>query len=260
MKYAICNLSIVPVRAKPSDASEMITQLLFGELLEVEGFHKGWAKIRITYDSYDGWVDAKQIFIISQETYAKFNEFPPNLTLDLVSILRNITDDYAFPVLMGSSLPYIVNKTFYIEDKKYEFDGAITENNHSSSVNEIINHAYMYLYTPYLWGGKSPFGIDCSGFTQMTFKLGGIKLQRDAWQQAEQGTTVDFMTEASIGDLAFFENEEGRIVHTGILLGKNNIIHASGQVRIDNIDHQGIFNAALDKYTHKLRLIKRILS
>lgn len=260
MKYGICNLSIVPVRAKPEEASEMTTQLLFGEIIELEGTHKGWAKIRTVYDNYPGWLDLKQIHEISEETFTKFKEFSPNLTLDLIGILENVSEDFIFPIVMGSSLPYVVNNIFYIENTKYKYEAQITDNNKKGSVDDLINNAYMYLYTPYLWGGKSPFGIDCSGFTQMALRLTGINIQRDAAQQAENGLSIDFLTQAGAGDIAFFENAEGKIVHTGILLEKNKIIHASGQVRIDSIDHQGIFNHSLKKYTHKLRLIKRMIN
>jgi cell wall-associated NlpC family hydrolase len=258
MRYAICNLSIVPVRAKPADDSEMTTQLLFGELMEIQGVHKGWTKIKMTFDDYEGWVDMKQICNLSEETFRKFNDFPPHLTLDVVSILKNITEDYMFPVLLGSSLPYIVNNTFYIEELKYQYESEVTDSNKKGNVEDLIKHAFMYLYTPYLWGGRSPFGIDCSGFVQMAFRFCGIKFPRDAWQQAELGVGVGFIDQAKVGDIAFFENDDGKIIHTGILLGKDKIIHASGFVRIDKIDHEGIFNESLKKYTHKLRIIKRI--
>ncbi|NTW32657.1 MAG: C40 family peptidase, partial [Bacteroidetes bacterium] len=124
---------------------------------------------------------------------------------------------------------------------------------------KIVENAYMYLDAPYLWGGRSPFGIDCSGFVQMVYKLIGIRLPRDASQQASQGTTINFLSEAVPGDIAFFDNEDGIIVHTGIIINNGQIIHASGRVRIDNLDHEGIFQVKTKKYTHKLRLIKRII-
>ena len=127
------------------------------------------------------------------------------------------------------------------------------------SADALIVTALFFQNAPYLWGGRTLFGIDCSGFSQIVFKLNGIKLNRDAWQQAEQGAVVDFLPEAKSGDLAFFDNAEGRIIHVGIMLGTNKIIHASGKVRVDTIDNQGIYNAEMGRYTHKLRIIKRFI-
>ena len=115
-----------------------------------------------------------------------------------------------------------------------------------------------YLNAPYLWGGRSPFGIDCSGFTQLVFKFAGIKLQRDAYQQGGQGSIINFIEEVQPGDLAFFSNDEGAIIHVGIMLKDNRIIHSSGKVRIDKIDHFGIYNAETKKHSHLLKLIKRM--
>ena len=117
----------------------------------------------------------------------------------------------------------------------------------------------MFLNAPYLWGGKTPFGVDCSGFTQMVYKLNGYKLMRDASQQSKQGEALSFIEESEPGDLAFFDNEEGNIIHVGIIMDDNYIIHASGKVRIDRLDHLGIYNAEINKHTHKLRVIKKII-
>ena len=138
----------------------------------------------------------------------------------------------------------------------YQFDGLTTPG--FTQKKKLIENALMYLNAPYLWGGRSPLGIDCSGFTQMVYRLQGINLPRDAYQQAEVGTTLSFIEESDPGDLAFFDNNEGKITHVGIILEENHIIHASGKVRIDRIDQQGIFNTEIGTHTHKLRLIKSI--
>jgi len=259
MNFGICILSIVAVRDEPSEKSEMVSQLLFGELLEVIEKKNTWVKIRQLFDNYIGWIDEKQFLKLTDETFDKINGFPSNVTLDLVHVLENKSLDQLIPIVIGSSLPFLVKKTFYIEDHKYTYDGQIHDNKNKPERNDILENAMMYFNTPYLWGGRTPFGIDCSGFTQMVYKISGIKLLRDASQQITQGETINFISEAQAGDLVFFDNEEEEIIHVGILIGNNEIIHASGKVRIDRIDHDGIYNQNLKKYTHKLRLIKKII-
>jgi len=259
MEYGVCNLNIVAVRAFPSDKSEMASQLLFGEIFEIIEKDYTWIKIRMEYDKYEGWIDCKQYLPIYADEFEKLRDFPPNITMDIVQILINKTENSIMPIVIGSSIPYLVNNTFSIGKNEYTFDGQISEKNVPLPKQKIIENAYMYIETPYLWGGRSPFGIDCSGFTQMTHKLSGIRLKRDAAEQAEQGTLINLLSEAEPGDLVFFDNDEGAIIHTGILLDDDRIIHASGKVRIDKIDHEGIFNVTLNKYSHKLRLIKRII-
>jgi cell wall-associated NlpC family hydrolase len=160
---------------------------------------------------------------------------------------------------LGSFLPnYNKNKvSFNVTD--YVFDGLTFDTSKESLKNKLVENAYLYLNTPYLWGGRSPFGIDCSGFTQLLYKLNGVKLPRDASQQAKVGQTLSFVEESEAGDLAFFDNEEGNIIHVGMVLDNNRIIHASGKVRIDRLDHQGIYNVDTNKYSHRLRLIKKII-
>jgi cell wall-associated NlpC family hydrolase len=160
---------------------------------------------------------------------------------------------------LGSSLPHFKDRTCRLGPTAYRFEGNVKCPEKLLTTKGIAENAYMYLHSPYLWGGRTPFGIDCSGFTQMVYKLAGIKLKRDAWQQAEQGSLIHLVDEARQGDLAFFDNDEGRIIHVGIVLPNNKIIHASGKVRLDSLDHHGIFNQETKKYTHNLRLIKRFV-
>ena len=138
----------------------------------------------------------------------------------------------------------------------YKFDGLSTQG--YVDKNKLRQNALIILNAPYVWGGRSPLGIDCSGLTQIVYRLQGIDLPRDAYQQAKVGTTLSFIEESEVGDLAFFDDKEGKVIHVGIILEDNHIIHASGKVRIDRIDQQGIFNSEIGKHTHKLRLIKSI--
>ncbi|MBI2270546.1 MAG: C40 family peptidase [Bacteroidetes bacterium] len=255
--YGICNLSIVPCRKSPSDRSEMVTQLLFGETFEIIEEQKKWVKINNSFDSYISWIDKKQYQSITQKTYNTILKEPIQLASDLVRPLMVSSTGNALPIVLGSQLPSLKGTELKIEDILYEYDGQTVKAGLAKKTRAtIIQNAYLYLNAPYLWGGRSPFGIDCSGFTQMVLKLSGINILRDASQQVEGGQSIDFIDEARPGDLAFFDNDAGKIIHVGILLGNSQIIHASGKVRVDKFDHYGIFNEEKNGYTHQLRIIK----
>jgi len=260
MKYGVSQLSVVPAREEAADQSEMVTQVLFGEHYKIIEERVNWVKIRLAFDKYECWIDRKQSFEVSKEIYDSIETAKSWTTsIDLAAIASDINSGSLIPLLMGSSLPnFEANKSRW-GDSVFEFSGMAVKSNEGISRERIVDNAMMYLNAPYLWGGRSPFGIDCSGFTQLVYKIAGKKLPRDAYQQAEIGQTLSFVEESQNGDLAFFDNEEGRITHVGILLENNEIIHASGKVRIDKIDHQGIYNVDTKKYSHKLRLIKKIL-
>lgn len=256
MLYGICNLSIVPVRNSATHQSEMTSQLLFGDLFFIEEKNKNWSKIKTVFDDYEGYVDNKQFEEISEDLFAKLLEQKPVYSGEIIDFVTSNTNEL-ITIPFGARLPFYEDKHFFINQKKYIFEGAICTG--KLSKNEIIRIAYTFLNSPFLWGGKTPFGIDCSGFTQMVYKLCGYQLYRDAHQQAKQGEVLSFIEESEAGDLAFFDNEEGNIVHVGIILNEYLIIHAHGKVRIDTLDHSGIFNADLQKHTHKLRMIKKII-
>jgi len=252
--FAICNLAIIPLRAEPSDRSEIVSQVLFGEHFEILEAQNQWSKIKLQFDNYEGWVDSKQYQIISEN---KFNELSKDaiiLNADLVEYISNPSNTL-LPIPLGASLSFLNHSEINIDG--FEFEG-MRISGVKEKANLIITSS-MYLNAPYLWGGKTPFGIDCSGFTQMVYKLNGYKLLRDASQQATQGEALSFIEESEPGDLAFFDNEEGKIIHVGIMMENNYIIHASGKVRIDRIDHLGIYNAEQNRHTHRLRVIKKIL-
>ncbi len=249
MDYGICNLSIVPLRAEASDASEMVTQLLYGEHFKVLETRKKWSRIRLAFDNYEGWIDNKQYLIIAEEDYFNFEKIDIQLSSDLVDFVTT-ANDQLFSVCLGSNISASEYLKNHFEGKS--LSGILPK-------EHLIETSLLYLNTPYLWGGKTPFGIDCSGFTQMVYKLNGYRLLRDAGQQATQGEALSFIEESEPGDLAFFDNDEGKITHVGIIMKNNYIIHAHGKVRIDRLDHSGIFNYEMRNHTHKLRVIKRII-
>ena len=252
--FGICNLAIIPLRSEPSDKSEIVSQVLFGEHFEILEQLKQWSKIKLQYDDYEGWVDSKQYQIISESDYRQLSEDALVLNADLVEYIT-APNNVLRPVTLGASLSFLNHGD--INTSNYNFEG--TKISGTKTKDCLLNTAFMYLNAPYLWGGKTPFGIDCSGFTQMVYKLNGYKLMRDASQQSKQGEALSFIEESEPGDLAFFDNEEGNIIHVGIIMDDNYIIHASGKVRIDRLDHLGIYNAELNKHTHKLRVIKKII-
>ncbi len=257
MSYGICNLSIVPVRLEAAHRSEQVTQLLFGESFQMIDKQNDWLKIRLAYDDYEGWIHKTQQEEIGLTDYIELQKASDFLCYDLVQLLLN--HQIIYSIVLGSTLPWYRAGSCRILNNSFIFDGNARHPDLSLGSKTVVENAYMYMNAPYLWGGRSPFGIDCSGFTQMVYKLCGVKLKRDAWMQAEQGQQVHLLDESQSGDLAFFDNEEGRIIHVGILVAKNKIIHAHGKVRVDNVDHHGIFNVDTKKYTHNLRMIKRMI-
>ena len=252
--FAICNLSIMPMRAEPSDKSEIVSQVLYGEHFEVLDTKKQWSKIKLHFDDYEGWVDSKQYKEISSDDFEKLSNLEPKYCYDLVEYLVSNKNDL-LPITLGANLTSLDLEN--LNSQNLFFEG--TTISELKPKNDILKTAFLYLNAPYLWGGKTPFGIDCSAFTQMVYKLNGYKLLRDASQQANQGEVLSFIEESEPGDLAFFDNEDGNIIHVGIILENYHIIHASGKVRIDRLDHLGIYNSETNKHTHKLRVIKKVI-
>jgi cell wall-associated NlpC family hydrolase len=238
MRYGICKLSVVPMRKDASHTSELVSELLFNDIYKIIEESDEWLKIQCMYDSYEGWIRKLQHHEITDNEYKEYI----------------------------SKEKYIVNTPIvYYDDLVLSFGSKVFENiegtiplskNYDSDV--LIESAFKMMNVPYRWGGKSVMGIDCSAFVQLCAKIAGYKLQRDASQQYEFGDTISNISEAQAGDIAFFENKSHRIIHVGILLSKNMIIHASGKVRIDRIDETGIFNNELNQYTHYLCKIKRL--
>jgi hypothetical protein len=250
---------VAPLRAEPSHRSEMVSQLLFGEYCELLEYAKDFLKVRCEYDGYEGWVQRMQLveINISEETLKA--GFVSAYTSEVLVNNESYIIPHAAPIPISTVSPEINLGGYRIMNLEptTSFNSSDAEVNLPRLINE---YAHRYMGTSYLWGGKSVFGVDCSGFVQQVFKMVGIKLPRDAYQQAVEGELVGFLQEARLGDLAYFDNEEGRITHVGIMLNDHQIIHSSGYVHIDPIDSQGILHHITKERTHNLRIIKRMFS
>lgn len=252
--YGICKLSLVPVRAEASSKSEMTSQLLLGDIYQVLSQKDDWFFIEIENDKYNGWINHLQHFELKDQNVLSEKAAVSSIFPFQTALNKTLNQKQLIP--FGASIYKSTqdkSHSFRIDDQEYE---SIENKN---SFDDIVSIANKFLSSPYLWGGKTALGIDCSGFTQIVYKAKGIRILRDAWQQAQQGEVVDFLSLSLPGDLAFFDNDEGKITHVGILINNAEIIHASGQVKIEKIDNHGIINKDSHAYSHKLRVIRRIL-
>jgi cell wall-associated NlpC family hydrolase len=247
-------VSVAPLRKEAAHRSEMVSELLLGECVEITDSTKDFYQIKSLYDGYEGWCQKSQLTQVDDHFYNNNHKLltAEPITKALCNGKNIFIPSGCFIGCFHEGVLQINNTTISFPDSPFHFN----ETDDDVDIYEIV---HPYINTPYLWGGKSIFGIDCSGFTQQVFKMLDIKLPRDAYQQAALGEAVGFLQEAQIGDLAFFDNEEGRITHVGILFNESNIIHSSGKVRVDKMDNMGIVNTETGERTHQLRLIKRFL-
>ncbi len=260
LAYAWCNVPVMPVRSEPSHKAEQTNQLLFGEKMEIsEVNNKDWAHIHNSWDGYEGWCKISQLATINKKEYKK----------EVKYLAASHTDKLIFPtgqmsLPMGCELRGFKGGKMEVMNGKGKFKGKKLKVEDLSLTQDAVKNAAMeYMHAPYQWGGRSILGIDCSGLTQMVFRLCNHAIPRDAGDQANAGKLVDFLQHAECGDLAFFDNKDGKIVHVGILLDNQTILHATdtaGRVVIDRIDQAGIISTSLRMRTHNLRFVKRMIT
>jgi hypothetical protein len=260
--FGICRQAYIPMRAEASERSEQISQVLFGELfilLETNS-ETNFSFVKLDFDGYSGWIDTKTITFLDEINFNQYKNKNQYHSKKAFNFLKNKIQDSSH-MLIGAGSTFHegehqieILKQFYVVPE-HIFDTEIPD------LRKGLQESAMQLIsTPYLWGGRSSFGLDCSGFVQNLYKQNGIAIPRDTKDQSVIGETINFFHEARTGDLAFFDDEESEIKHVGLIIEGNQIIHASGKIKIDKLDHQGIFSEELGNYSHKLRLIKKIIN
>ncbi len=249
--------TIVPIRADRADEAEIMTQMLFGDTYEILDTYKQWRYIKTAYEKYEGWIDEKVLLEISDNEFETLNDQQPYYTTNIVSeVIFPQSGRFLLP--MGSMLPHFNPEklTLQMGDETGVFNGNFITGKHDKA--KVLEFALTYENSPYLWGGKTHFGLDCSGLTQMAYKLCGQHLLRNAKDQATQGVSIK-LSEAESGDLAFFTNDKGKVIHVGFLLGDGTIFHSHGNAHIDDIDDKGIWSRKFQRYSHRLSDVRRII-
>lgn len=259
--YAINLHPLIPVRAEASERSEQVTQLLFGERVRTGDQNDGFIFIINHMDGYTGWVDIRMLTPLDESTWIMLNEMPLCLTSRPVTEVILMGDNRVMRLSYGSLIPAYNPKkgTFGFGRTFWSICPEFVKTPVEPSLSGIEETALQFLYTPYLWGGKGIFGIDCSGFTQIVYSLHGVNIPRDAKDQALFGTEVAHLNEAQTGDLVYFAAEGKSISHVGILLDRETILHASGSVQFDKITDAGIVSTPTVSYTKPLVKICRYI-
>jgi gamma-D-glutamyl-L-lysine dipeptidyl-peptidase len=252
MEFFVCENVFVPLRSGPSHRSEMLSQVLFGEKYVIIDQAGGWIKIETLFDKYVGWIDGNHVqHSLCNEVSKGFvlNRSLPCFRRDKTKMMLEAGCEIYEPEF--DSGKFRCGENIYKTGSDFREEYIITKDTLTDTATKFIN-------SPYIWGGRIPSGLDCSGFTQLVYKIHKRGIPRNSWNQAEIGEIVNFLEESMPGDLVFFDNDAGRITHVGMIMSKGLVIHASGRVRIDPIDHQGIFKHETGKYSHRLRMIKRL--
>jgi len=255
-KFGACVQACISIKQEASHKSEMISQLIFGELYEIIEKNAKWTLIKTDFDNYTGWIDSQQVYEISQNEFQRLKNTESFFTSTALSEIDLIGDKNKILISLGSVL--YGQESFKIGEFEYKIADKTTLVKKIENISQLTKIAKICTNSPYLWGGRNIMGFDCSGFVQVIFRLAGVHLLRDSSKQALQGLEIEELKNSKAFDLAFF-GENNKIDHVGIIIENSEIIHSSGKVKIDIINEEGIFSKSQKTITHKLICIKRFL-
>ena len=246
---AIVLHSIVPVRAEASEESEQLTQLIFGETCTILEEKPRWKRVKSDLDGQTGWVDFKMITAMSPAEYRNYAPRWQKTTARVcfpVAFAVSGNNGQTIPLSMGTRLPDYRDGQFSVLGVPFRIQpDMVTPEALEMNAENLMRVTRFMLNVPYLWGGKNALGMDCSGFTQIVHSLFGHNLLRNAREQITQGRKISSLRSVKPGDLAFFDHEDGRITHVGLLLDSQRIMHCSGRIKIERIDQSGIWSVEL---------------
>lgn len=272
MVRAVALHSIVPVRSNPAEDAEQLTQMLFAETCDIIAEKCRWKQVKLHLDGQQGWVDAKMVSPLSEDEYKVLEASADSAAIVRLPMTYAVSGNngQTLPLTAGTRLPAYNNGTFSMLGVTFRIDQqAVALTPLPLNADELMNAVRFFLNTPYLWGGKNALGMDCSGFSQVVMSLFGVKLPRNASEQAREGQEVPSLQEAVAGDLVFFNHadlnpEQTNISHVGILLNSSRVVHCSGRVKVEKIDDNGIFSVEIrdfqhpdGQYTHHLASVRR---
>lgn len=253
--------SVVPVRAEAREGAEQLTQMLFGETCVVLEQQPRWMRIRLDLDGQEGWVDRKMIAPMTQQEAADYMAAYARAAQVVFPVAYAVSENngQTIPLTAGTRLPHYEDGRFEVLGVAFRIDPTMVAYQPLSlDLQTLQQTVRFFLNVPYLWGGKNALGMDCSGFTQIVMSLFGKTLLRNASEQATQGQAITHLSDAQAGDLVFFDHEDGRISHVGIVLDSERVIHCSGRVKVEKLDQAGIYSAEQGDYTHHLVQIRRV--
>ena len=256
-QYALGRFTAAAIRSHAKEKSEMTSQLLLGEPVTVLENGKTFCRIRCCDDDFEGYVRSDQLIAATERSF-RLQRDNPAFALDLWSTI--LGDQAGLPVTFGARLPEFDGMRLLHGERRFSYSGqAALSEDLRTEADLLLRFARRWLYAPALTGGRTPAGIDPGAFVQLVSRLINVKLPRTPAAMSQHGRMVDFVIQAQPADLAFFDNRRGDITHVGILLPDSQVLHVGDRVRIDAVDHYGIFNYEVGRYTHRLRVVKRLL-